>query len=86
MLPHAMTRRNMPGNSLFRNANELAMASVKQAKAKRDSLAADDAPRRNDYTAPIGGLIEIHGEGGKGVNWTKGCNVKKNGLCLSPHF
>ncbi len=26
----------------------------------------------------IGGLIEIHGEGGKGINWTQGCIALKN--------
>ncbi len=24
-------------------------------------------------TAKIGGLIEIHGNGGKGIDWTEGC-------------
>lgn len=28
--------------------------------------------------AQIGGLIEIHGEGGKGVNWTEGCIALRN--------
>jgi len=28
--------------------------------------------------AAIGGLIEIHGEGGKGVDWTDGCAALKN--------
>ncbi|HKK42871.1 MAG TPA: L,D-transpeptidase [Bacteroidales bacterium] len=29
-------------------------------------------------TASIGGLIEIHGEGGKGVDWTEGCIALKD--------
>ncbi|RPI02489.1 MAG: hypothetical protein EHM72_04015 [Calditrichaeota bacterium] len=29
--------------------------------------------------AHIGGLIEIHGEGGRGLNWTEGCVALKNG-------
>lgn len=29
-------------------------------------------------TADIGGLIEIHGEGGKGINWTNGCIALDN--------
>jgi lipoprotein-anchoring transpeptidase ErfK/SrfK len=33
-----------------------------------------DLPR----SAQIGGLIEIHGEGGKGVNWTSGCVALRN--------
>ena len=28
--------------------------------------------------AKIGGLIEIHGDGGKGGNWTEGCVALKN--------
>ncbi|MDZ7263469.1 MAG: L,D-transpeptidase family protein [candidate division KSB1 bacterium] len=28
--------------------------------------------------AQIGGLIEIHGDGGKGVNWTEGCIALRN--------
>jgi murein L,D-transpeptidase YafK len=27
---------------------------------------------------PIGGLIEIHGEGGKGIDWTDGCIALQN--------
>jgi hypothetical protein len=37
--------------------------------------------KRNGEIAPdtkIGGLIEIHGEGGKGVNWTDGCVAVHN--------
>ena len=30
------------------------------------------------HNASIGGLIEIHGEGGKGANWTAGCVALKN--------
>jgi len=33
-----------------------------------------DLPR----LAQIGGLIEIHGDGGKGVNWTSGCMALRN--------
>ena len=29
-------------------------------------------------TSEIGGMIEIHGEGGKGANWTDGCIALKN--------
>ena len=37
--------------------------------------------KRNGEISPdtkIGGLIEIHGEGGKGVNWTDGCVSLRN--------
>lgn len=33
--------------------------------------------------AKIGGLIEIHGGGGKGVNWTDGCVALENGQMAS---
>ena len=35
----------------------------------RSEIALGSLPR----TAKIGGLIEIHGDGGKGVDWTEGC-------------
>ncbi|MBN1465821.1 L,D-transpeptidase family protein [candidate division KSB1 bacterium] len=43
---------------------------IKFQEAKRAGLIAKDAA--------IGGLIEIHGEGGKGANWTQGCIALKN--------
>jgi len=39
------------------------------------------APRRNGELPPsvaIGGLIEIHGEGGRGRDWTRGCVALAN--------
>ncbi len=38
------------------------------------------AKKRGDLPkdAQIGGSIEIHGEGGKGINWTQGCIALKN--------
>jgi len=35
----------------------------------REEIASGSLPR----SAKIGGLIEIHGDGGKGVDWTEGC-------------
>ena len=39
------------------------------------------AQRRGEVPrdARIGGLIEIHGEGGRGQNWTDGCIALSNG-------
>ncbi len=41
----------------------------------------DEARRRGEVPrgARIGGLIEIHGEGGRGQNWTDGCVALANG-------
>jgi lipoprotein-anchoring transpeptidase ErfK/SrfK len=38
------------------------------------SIQRGELPRQ----AQIGGLIEIHGDGGKGVNWTSGCVALRN--------
>lgn len=40
----------------------------------------NEAKRRGELPqhAQIGGLIEIHGHGGKGINWTQGCVALKN--------
>ncbi len=40
----------------------------------------NEAKKRGELpsNAQIGGLIEIHGEGGKGINWTQGCVAMKN--------
>lgn len=40
----------------------------------------NEAKRRGDLpaNAKIGGLIEIHGHGGKGENWTEGCVALRN--------
>lgn len=40
----------------------------------------NEAKQRGELpkNAQIGGLIEIHGEGGKGINWTQGCVAMKN--------
>ncbi len=40
----------------------------------REAIARGEISRR----AHIGGLIEIHGDGGKGVNWTAGCVALRN--------
>jgi hypothetical protein len=47
--------------------------------ADRDRFAS--AQRRGEIPrdARIGGLIEIHGEGGRGQNWTEGCVALSNG-------
>lgn len=39
-----------------------------------------EAQKRGELSrfASIGGLIEVHGEGGKGVNWTAGCVALEN--------
>ena len=48
--------------------NEADLKWFREAK-RRGQLPAD---------ATIGGLIEIHGEGGKGENWTEGCVALRN--------
>jgi hypothetical protein len=47
---------------------------------QRDLEIFEAAQKRGElsFSAQIGGLIEIHGEGGKGINWTQGCVALKN--------
>jgi ABC-type molybdate transport system substrate-binding protein len=48
---------------------------------KEDQKQYDELVRlgRISKNAGIGGLVEIHGEGGKGVHWTDGCIALENG-------
>jgi len=47
---------------------------------QRDKAEFDAAKQRGELApnAQIGGLIEIHGEGAKGTNWTQGCIALRN--------
>jgi murein L,D-transpeptidase YafK len=47
---------------------------------ERDKLKFNEAKKRGELpkNAQIGGLIEIHGDGGKGINWTQGCIALNN--------
>lgn len=40
----------------------------------REEIASGTLP----HNAKIGGLIEIHGDGGKGIDWTEGCIALTN--------
>jgi hypothetical protein len=67
-------RKKGPGQTRYYKAleidypNEADMKRFREAK-KRGQLSA---------SATIGGIIEIHGEGGRGENWTEGCVALKN--------
>lgn len=67
-------RKKAPGQTRYYKAleidypNEADVKRFREAK-KRGQLAAG---------ATIGGIIEIHGEGGRGENWTEGCVALKN--------
>ncbi len=67
-------RKKKNGNTIYYKALEINYPN------ERDKRAFQDAKKNGQLapTAQIGGLIEIHGEGGKGVNWTKGCVALEN--------
>lgn len=71
---YTITKKIQSGQSKYYKAlvinypNETDVENFTAAK-KRGDLPKD---------ARIGGSIEIHGEGGKGINWTQGCIALKN--------
>jgi hypothetical protein len=69
-----VTKKKGPAMTIYHKAVEISYPNeqdlIKFQEAKRAGLIAENAS--------IGGLIEIHGHGGKGVNWTNGCVALKN--------
>jgi hypothetical protein len=71
---YAITRKKDVGNSRYHRALLLDYPNEQD----RERFAR--AKRRGELpaSASIGAMIEIHGEGGKGVNWTRGCIALSN--------
>jgi lipoprotein-anchoring transpeptidase ErfK/SrfK len=71
---YRVTKKKGPGKSKYYKALEI---DYPNENDRQNFLAAQkngELPR----STHIGGLIEIHGEGGTGVNWTAGCVALRN--------
>ncbi|MCI0690663.1 L,D-transpeptidase [candidate division KSB1 bacterium] len=71
---YRVIKKKGPGQSKYYKALEL---DYPNEDDRQNFLAAQkngELPR----SAHIGGLIEIHGDGGRGVNWTAGCVALRN--------
>ena len=70
---HVLRKRG-PGQTIYYRALELDYPNADDrrrfAEARRTGTLPTDAR--------IGGLIEIHGEGGRGADWTRGCIALTN--------
>jgi len=67
-------KKKGPGNTKYHRALEIDYPNEADLKWFRE------AKRRGQISAGarIGGVIEIHGEGGRGENWTEGCVALRN--------
>ena len=72
---YRIVEKKDPGQSIYHRALLLDYPNA----ADRQHFAA--AKRRGEIPrgSGIGGLIEIHGDGGRGQNWTDGCVALANG-------
>jgi murein L,D-transpeptidase YafK len=71
---YRVTKKKERGQSIYHKALEIDYPNERDRQRFRQAQVAGELPQN----AHIGGLIEIHGEGGKGVNWTSGCVALTN--------
>ncbi len=71
---YRVIRKKDPSRTIYHKALEINYPNENDQEAFRQAIARGELPRG----AHIGGLIEIHGEGGKGANWTAGCVALRN--------
>jgi L,D-peptidoglycan transpeptidase YkuD (ErfK/YbiS/YcfS/YnhG family) len=71
---HIATKKGR-GRTLFHLALLLDYPTAEDRRRFEEARRENRIPR----DAAIGGMIEIHGEGGQGRNWTKGCIALSNG-------
>jgi hypothetical protein len=69
-----VTLKKGPGQSQYHKALEINYPN----ESDRQQFLAAQKNGKLPRTAHIGGLIQIHGHGGKGVNWTAGCVALKD--------
>ena len=67
-------RKKDSNRTIYHKALEINYPNETDQEAFRVAVARGELPRGTH----IGGLIEIHGEGGKGANWTAGCVALRN--------
>jgi lipoprotein-anchoring transpeptidase ErfK/SrfK len=71
---YRVTKKKGPGNSKYYKALELDYPN----EDDRQNFLVAQKNGELPQSAHIGGLIEIHGEGGRGINWTAGCVALRN--------
>ncbi len=72
---HYLIRKKVPqGQSKYYKALEIDYPNEADVQNFNEAMNRGDLP----LYAQIGGLIEIHGDGGKGIDWTQGCIALKN--------
>ena len=69
-----VTKKKSPRQTKYYKALEINYPNETDREKFLAAKARGELPRH----AQIGGLIEIHGDGGKGVNWTSGCVALRN--------
>jgi murein L,D-transpeptidase YafK len=71
---YRVTKKKGPGKSKYYKALELDYPN----EDDRQNFLAAQKNGELPQSAHIGGLIEIHGDGGRGMNWTAGCVALRN--------
>lgn len=69
-----ITKRKERERTIYYKALEINYPNDEDKERFREAVKRGELPRN----AHIGNLIEIHGEGGKGANWTAGCVALRN--------
>jgi len=71
---YRVLRKKDTNRTIYHKALEINYPNDADQEAFQSAVARGELPRGTH----IGGLIEIHGEGGKGANWTAGCVALRN--------
>jgi hypothetical protein len=71
---YSIAKKIQNGQSKYYKALVIDYPNAKDIENFAVAIKRGDLPKN----AQIGGLIEIHGGGGKGINWTQGCIAMKN--------
>jgi lipoprotein-anchoring transpeptidase ErfK/SrfK len=71
---YRVTKKKGPGLTKYYKALEIDYPN----ETDRQNFLAAQKKGELSRSAHIGGLIEIHGDGGKGLNWTSGCVALRN--------
>lgn len=72
---YRVTRRRGPGETIYHRALDIDYPNAED-QARFERARASGALAAG---ARVGGLIEIHGAGGRGADWTRGCIALSNG-------
>lgn len=72
--PYRITKKIGPGRTKYYKALLIDYPNAADREEFNKRLASGELPHKSK----IGGLIEIHGDGGKGIDWTEGCVALSN--------